>query len=68
MSKYHRPYTQDELTDLFINQNLSAQCIANQFGLPRYVIEADLQKYNIKKPKELARIVSKKSIDVNKLY
>ena len=68
MSKYHHPYTQDELTDLFINQNLSAQCIANQFSLPRYVIETDLQKYNIKKPKELARIVSKKSIDVNKLY
>ena len=65
---YNRPYTQDGLTDLFINQNLSAQRIANRFSLPRYVIEADLKKYNIKKPKELARIVAKKSIDVNKLY
>ena len=63
MSTYKREYDQGMLYDLFINQNMSAQKIANKYNVPRYIIEGDLKKYNIHKPKNLSCAVNEKNID-----
>ena len=68
MNIYKREYDQKILYELFITQNLSAQKIANKYNIPRYVVESDLNKYNIRKPKELANKSGEKDIDKEELY
>lgn len=65
--RHNRPYTENELKNMFINQNLSAQKIANKYNLKRYIVEMDLKKYNIKKPDHLKHL-ARKTIDKEELY
>lgn len=65
--KYNRPYTENELRDMFINQNLSAQQIADKYNLPRSRVETSLRKYCIKKPNYLKH-PERKIIDKEQLY
>jgi len=68
MKSYKREYSVDELYDLYINKNLSAQEIANIYNVPRYIIEGDLKKNNIHKPKQLSYELRMKKIDKQSLY
>ena len=65
--KHNRPYTENELKDMFINQNLSAQQIADKYKLPRSRVETSLRKYSIKKPNHLKH-PARKTIDKEQLY
>ena len=66
-SKITRPYTINELRYLFIDQNLSAQKIADKYNVRRHIIERDLKVNNIKKPIDLKH-GSRKTIDKDELY
>ena len=68
MKLYKREYSVDELKNLYLDKNLTAQEIANIYNLPRYIIERDLKKNNIHKTEELVRALRTKEINKQKLY
>ena len=70
MKKIIRPYTREELYDLYINQNVTVGTIAKKFNLTKSMIEKDLHKYNIKKPSYLCtnKYGVPKQIDTELLY
>ena len=68
MKTYKREYSVEQLTQLFIEQNLSAQQIANIYNVPRYIIEHDLKINNIRKPDKLKGLLRLKNIDRQELY
>ena len=66
MKKLPREYTREQLYEYYIVLNKTRKEIASTFHTVESIIDHDLKKYNIRKPKELRLISQGQKIDIKK--